>query len=296
LAVSKGIAGIARVLDRLSCDGVIVLGDRIEAFAGACAASLSRRLVVHIHGGDGATGDVDDALRNAISRLAHIHFAASSDAVRRLERMGEQRWRIHRVGAPGLDNIRRFRQVKSPLIQHQPYAVVVQHPCGRSAKQEFAVMNHILSAVRACGLEGVVIYPNSDPGHEGILQAIAKIQKQSCWHIFRSLDSDDYLRVLSQAAVLVGNSSSGIIESASMGIRAVNVGERQAGRLRCGPNVIDVSESGTAIVRAIRRALRAGPYTSKKSVYGDGRAGERMARILEQTRILLPLLQKSLAF
>jgi len=310
LAVARGIAGIARSIERLKCDIVVVLGDRIEAFAGACAAACGRRVLAHIHGGDRALGDVDDALRNAITRLAHVHLAASKDAADRLRRMGETPARIHRVGAPGLDDIRRFRQadranrqsgdcrlreILGPLAD-TPLAVVVHHPRGRSARLEAGTCRQIVAAVEQCKLAGVAIFPNSDPGHQGIIDVLTGLRDRPGWRIFRSLPREDYLRLVSRSAVLVGNSSSGIIESASLGVRAVNIGPRQSGRLRCGSNVIEAAETSPAIVRAIRQALRQPRPTPGRSVYGDGRAGQRIADILGHLKITPALLQKELTY
>jgi len=310
LALGRGVTGIARAIQRLRCEMVLVLGDRIEAFAGACAAAAGRKLLVHVHGGDRATGTIDDALRNAITRLAHVHLGASRDAADRLRRMGEQPARIHRVGAPGLDAIYRFRQTlktrprESALRLHaligpladRPYAVVAQHPVGRSARQEAAVMGNILRVVQRAGLAGVVIYPNSDPGHEGILRAIREIETKSGWRVFRSLIREDYLRLTAHAAVLVGNSSSGIIESASLGVNVVNVGFRQKGRLRCGPGVIDCAESSTAVARAIRRALARPRPSPGRSVYGRGQASQHIADLLERLIITPEILLKELSY
>ncbi len=310
LALSRGIAGLARAFNRMRADIVVVLGDRVEAFAGACAAAVGRRVLVHIHGGDRATGDVDDALRNAIARLAHVHLVASREAAERLRRMGEAAWRIHRVGAPGLDDILLFRQRErrsrsrtdawlrqtlGPIAANR-YAVVVQHPAGRRGDTEAAVMRNIAVAVDRCCLGGVVIHPNSDPGHQGIMRVINGLSRRDGWRSFASLPREDYLRLVSRAAVLVGNSSGGIIESASIGVNAVNVGPRQSGRLRCGPNVIDAGESAAAITRAIRTALRKPPPRFGHSVYGDGRAVPRIARILERLASSETLLHKQLTF
>jgi UDP-N-acetylglucosamine 2-epimerase (non-hydrolysing)/GDP/UDP-N,N'-diacetylbacillosamine 2-epimerase (hydrolysing) len=310
VAVGRGVAGIARALDRLGCEIVIVLGDRIEALAGACAAAVGRKVLAHIHGGDRATGTVDDALRNAITRLAHVHLVASKDAADRLRRMGEQPWRIHLVGAPGLDGIRRFCEAEqvnrraSDLRLHailgpiadRPYAVVAQHPLARSARQEGGTMRNIIAAVERCGLAGAVIYPNSDPGHEGIIRVIRGLERKPNWRVFRSLVREDYLRLVYRSAVLVGNSSSGIIESASLGVNAVNVGPRQTGRLRCGPNVLDCGESASAIERAVRQAINRGRPVPGRSVYGDGRASGRIADVFERLIISPALLLKEIAY
>jgi UDP-hydrolysing UDP-N-acetyl-D-glucosamine 2-epimerase len=308
-AVARGIAGIARALDRLECQTVLVLGDRIEAFAGAAAGAVSRRAVAHIHGGDRAPGDIDEALRNAITRLAHVHFAASRDAVGRLVRMGEPADRVHFAGAPGLDAIRQFRSRESrshrvasrrmaeligPLAG-SPYAVLIQHPCGRDADAEAAVMRQVIRAVERAGLPGVAIWPNSDPGHDGIIRELERLTGR-CWRVFRSLVREEYLRLVQGSAVLVGNSSSGIIESASLGVNVVNIGPRQEGRLRCGRNVLDAGEDEAAILRAIHTALRRPRPDPGQSVYGDGRAGERIARGLEGLRPGPDLLRKALSF
>ncbi len=315
LAVGRGVTGIARALDRLGSEIVVVVGDRIEALAAACAAAAGRRVLAHIHGGDRATGDVDDAIRNAVTRLAHLHLAASEDAADRLRLMGEEPWRIHMVGAPGLDDIHAFceadrrdpaatnarlRQLIGPLAD-QPYAVIVQHPCGRPAATEAAVMRRLLAAVKRARLPGVILYPNSDPGHDGILRVIREVQAAGDPRrpVFPSLARIDYLRLCCRAEMLVGNSSSGIIESAAMGIPAVNIGPRQEGRLHCGPGVIDAPESTIGIAAAIERGSR--PVTRRKvqaggSVYGSGGAGRRIADILASTRMTRRLLRKALTY
>jgi GDP/UDP-N,N'-diacetylbacillosamine 2-epimerase (hydrolysing) len=320
LAVGRGIQGIGRVLDELDCGVVLLLGDRIETFAAACAAVFSRRVLAHIHGGDRGPGDLDETLRDAISRLAHVHLVASNDAAARLRSMGEEPWRILRVGAPGLDGIRRFRQRERQDAAagrqrlrellgsggppggrppDEPFAVVVQHPCGRTPEREATVMRHIVRAVESVGLRGVIIYPNCDAGHEGIVREIQTLaagrnrtRSEARWRIFPSLPREDYLRLVSGAAVLIGNSSSGIIESATLGTNAVNVGPRQDDRLRCGPNVIDTDESPAHILQALRRALKLPRPRPSRSCYGDGKAGERIAAILARLRITARLLRK----
>jgi len=309
-ALAHGISGIARALDRLDCPVALVLGDRIEAFAAACAATVARRVLCHIHGGDRALGDLDDIYRDAISRMAHVHLAASQEAVLRLRRMGEEPWRIHLVGAPGLDDIRAFhtrwgqrarrtnvrlQELIGPLAGRS-YAVVIQHPIGRSDSAEAATMRRVLKSVEAADLDGVIIFPNSDAGHKGIVREIARWQKRRQWLVFRSLPREDYLLLASHAAVLVGNSSSGIIESATLGVPAINIGPRQEGRLRCGPSVVDVPDQSQAIRRAVARAARAARPAQARSVYGDGRAGERIADILGRLRLGDRLIRKRLMF
>ena len=298
-ALGRGIGGIGRVLEALGCDAVMVLGDRIEALAGACAGIAARKAVLHIHGGDRALGDIDDQIRNAISRLAHMHLVASQDAARRLKRMGEPPARIRVVGAPGLDEIRTWRAgggKPSRPFGSQDHAVLLQHPIGRDDAIEAGVTRRIISAVARHRLSVVAIYPSSDPGSAGIIKVLEQHTGKPGWMVHRSLPRDVYLATLAGAKVLLGNSSSGIIESASLGVNVVNIGPRQAGRLRCGSNVIDAEESAHSIRAALDQALARPRPRPNLSVYGDGRAAERIARILSGLRVSRTLLRKDLAY
>jgi GDP/UDP-N,N'-diacetylbacillosamine 2-epimerase (hydrolysing) len=222
--------------------------------------------------------------------------------------MGESPDRIHLVGAPGLDAIRQFRKSQTTRaarrrlaellgpVADQPYAVVVQHAFGRATAVEAKVMRAVIDAVQRSGLAGVAIWPNSDPGHDGIIRELRYLAGRPGWRVFRSLVREDYLRAVQRAAVLVGNSSSGIIESASLGVCAVNIGSRQEGRLRCGKNVIDAGESPAAITQAIKAALGGPRPDPDRSVYGDGRAGERIAGILKRVSVGANTCRKALSY
>lgn len=298
--LSRGIAGISRFLVKKGTDIVVVLGDRIEAMAGALAAVTSGRILAHIHGGDLAAGDLDDRLRHAITKLAHLHFPATAEAARRIVRMGEESFRVHVVGAPGLDRLKEIaesgskakaRSRQSPGPRH---AIVVQHPCGRSAARERQVMGHVLEACEKEKLHVTCLYPNTDAGHRGILEAIEERRRSARNGEFRALATmprDDFLMALHRADVLVGNSSSGIIESPFVGTAAVDIGDRQKGRQVGGPSVIRCRESPTAIRAALRKALSLRPGRASNA-YGDGDAGKRIARVLSQVRLTEPLRRK----
>jgi UDP-N-acetylglucosamine 2-epimerase (non-hydrolysing)/GDP/UDP-N,N'-diacetylbacillosamine 2-epimerase (hydrolysing) len=290
--LARGIAGLGRAFSVLDPDFVVVLGDRIEAFAAASAAVMCRRLLAHIHGGDVATGDIDDSLRHAITKLAHVHFPATQDAAQRIRRLGEDPWRIHTVGAPGMDELRKqLAKRTTPKFDaaeyagDKEYALLLRHPCTRSPTEEEKRTAQLIDAVRAESLEPLIIYPNSDPGNSGIIRAIERAQKQGRARAFRSLPRDLYLSLLQNAEVLVGNSSSGIIESAFLGTPAVNVGLRQTGRLRASPAVIDAADSPSALRLAIRKARKLRPRAGTRTAYGDGRSGPRIARILAATKL-----------
>ncbi len=283
VGLSRGVSGLAKFFEQAHTDIVVVLGDRIEAMAGALAGVTTGRIVAHIHGGDVAVGDLDEGLRHAITKLAHLHLAATKDAARRIARMGERPEFVFNVGAPGLDRLTALLSDPAAPIEKEPcQALVVFHPSGRPAAREKRTMAAILRAVRKRGLTATVVYPNSDAGHTGIIEAIklAKRKHPGRLRVERSLARDEYLRELAASRVLVGNSSSGIIEAALAGTPAVNVGDRQAGRQRSGSSVIDCGEGGAEIAAALNRALTKRPRHGVRTCYGDGRAGQRIAEIL----------------
>lgn len=285
--VGRAVAGMARAMQRLDADVVVVLGDRTEILAAAVAAACSRRVLAHIHGGDVAAGDIDDRLRHAVTKLADVHFPATRQSAARIERLGEDRARIHVVGSLALDELPgvpppdgAWLDARLGVPDRRPYALVVQHPIGDSARLERRRMADTLAAVDAAGLWPVVVYPNSDPGHSGIVAAIEHRAKQRPGSVFRSLPRPDYLRALVGARVLVGNTSSAIIESATAGTAAVNIGPRQAGRQRCGPGVIDCPYGLNPVRRAIAAAGRKRVRRNHAGVYGDGKTGPRIAERL----------------
>lgn len=281
--LSRGISGIAEFLEQDKTDIVVVLGDRIEALAGALSAVTTGRIVAHIHGGDVAAGDFDDSVRHAITKLAHVHLAATRAAARRIIRMGESAERVHWVGAPGLDRLMQLINKGEALKRRTGRALVVQHACGRSATHERRVMNAVLEAVDKAGLVGTIVYPNSDRGHTGVIGAIESHHRRNrngSFRVVRSLDYDDYLRLLIDADVLVGNSSSGIIEAATAGTPVVNIGPRQQGRERSGRSVVDSAETPRSICDSLQKALRKRPITGGPTAYGNGSAGVEIAAIL----------------
>lgn len=296
--LANGVSGLARALHRLKSDLAVVLGDRIEALAGALAASTTHRFLAHIHGGDVAVGDCDDAHRHAITKLAHFHFPATTEAARRIVRLGEHRERVFCVGAPGLDEIRELlTSEKSPRANDAPpTALVVQHPVGRSARDEGRTMLDALKAVFVEGLSPVIVYPNSDPGHDGIIAAIRDFKASHGCRTYRSLGRRDYLRALMNADVLVGNSSSGIIEATFAGTPVVNIGHRQDGRLRSGRGIIDCDETPADIRRAIRESRAQSLTAGRRTRYGDGRAGARIADVLATLPLEPALLRKKIAY
>lgn len=296
--LARGVDGLARFLDRARTDIVVVLGDRIEAMAAALAATTTGRLVAHIHGGDVAAGDFDESLRHAITKLAHIHLAASESSRRRVIRMGEDPRRVFLVGAPGLDDLRMELRARRGSKRAGGEALVVFHATGRDVRDERRAMETILHAVSAAGLRRRIIYPNSDRGHAGIVAAIEAHVRRSGEDVVaqRSLPRSEYLRALIDADLLIGNSSSGIIEAPLAGTATVNVGDRQLGREPGGESIVHCGESARVVARAIDQAMQMRPRRGGRCVYGDGRSGQRIARILGRVAVNARLVRKRIAY
>lgn len=282
--LARGVAGIAKFLASEKSDIVLVLGDRIEALAGALAGVTTGKLVAHIHGGDVAPGDFDDSLRHAISKLAHVHFPATAAAARRLIRMGEEQSRVHMFGPPGQDRILELLSKSKGRKNRNGWAMVVHHACGRAASIERATMSNILRAVQFAGLKCIIIHPNSDRGHSGIVEAIRTVAKQlnaKDIEVHKSVNRDQYLDWLINVDVLVGNSSSGVLEAPLVGTPSVNVGPRQQGRERFGRTVIDCGERESSIYRAITRAVTT--VNPRKTISKNPRrrlVGQQIAQLL----------------
>ena len=293
VATGKAIAAMAATFAKLQSDIVLVTGDRVEAFAAASAAHIGGRLVAHVHGGDRALGLVDDSLRHAITKLAHIHFPATRLSAERIARMGEDHWRIFRTGSPGLDELRTIaaplaRMVEAfPSLQLRRFALVILHPQTTDAAIEHRTAELVLRSVLKTGFEKIVIvYPNNDPGSDGIAKAWSKLHADPRLIIQRDVPRPLFLGLLRDAVVLVGNSSSGIIEAASFGTPVLDIGDRQAGRER-GPNVIHTDVRETDIVRALRRIWNVGDPLrfASDNVYGAGGAGRRIVSRLNRVSL-----------
>jgi GDP/UDP-N,N'-diacetylbacillosamine 2-epimerase (hydrolysing) len=289
-AVNTGnaIAHLAGIFQKLRSDIVLVTGDRPEAFAAATAAHIAHRIVAHVHGGDRAIGQIDDSLRHAITKLAHLHFPATPGSARRIARLGEDKWRIHAVGAPGIDGIRQaaWPVEKWPAQCHNllpgRYALVVLHPVVDEAAVEYRRARMVLKATLAAGVPRVaIVCPNNDPGCDGILRAWEGAGRRRDCVVWRNLPRGQFLGMLSQAAMLVGNSSAGIIEAASFGTPVIDVGPRQMGR-ECAKNVCHVSYEGPEILKAVARVWHGGhPRRWRgENVYGADGAGRRIAAVL----------------
>jgi GDP/UDP-N,N'-diacetylbacillosamine 2-epimerase (hydrolysing) len=304
-SVGKGITGLVRAWQRLEPDIILVLGDRTEPLAAAISGTYMNIPLAHIHGGD-VCGNIDDSARHAITRFAHIHFPATRSSAARILKMGEEKWRVHLVGSPALDVILREPALpagtlakKYSLDLTRPLILVIQHPVTSQVDEAPRQMRETLEAVVELGYPAVVLYPNSDAGGRRMIEVIREYEKHPLIKAFPSLPRREYLSLMKLAGAMVGNSSSGIGEAPSLGLPAVNIGIRQAGRER-GANVIDCNHRKNDIIRAIKQALTDKEFLAEvkkcRSPYGDGKTSRRIAEILSEVEITPQLLQKKITY
>ena len=304
--IGVGIIGMAQTWGQLRPDIILVLGDRVEPLAAAIAGAYMNIPVAHIHGGDSPRAGLDEYARHAITKLAHIHFPATNKSTERIMKMGEDEWRVHMVGSPALDVI-----LNEPLIPaetlskklgldlSQPLILLVQHSVTTQVDEAPEQMRETLEAIVEIGYTTVLIYPNSDAGGRRMIEVIKEFEKYPFIKTFESLPRKEYLSLVKSASVMVGNSSSGIIDAPSLGLPVVNIGIRQEGRER-GKNVIDVGHNRQEIVEGVEKALTDKEFLAEvkkcESPYGDGKASQRIAEILSKVEITPQLLEKKTTY
>lgn len=282
-------------------DVVLVLGDRAEMFAVASACLYLGIPVAHIQGGD-KSGTVDDVTRQAITKLSHLHFPATKESMKRLILSGEEHSRIHVVGSPSLDFIRQktlLSKQKTYGILHIPlserYVLMTLHPETSNVASNRHNVRVVLSAIETINLPTVIIYPNADPGNSVIIEAIEKKRKNSRYHIYRNMSYEQFLSVARYAAVWIGNSSAGCIESPSLHVPVVNVGSRQKGRT-IAKNIVNVSFDSKDIVKAMHQSLTDKRFlhmiARMRNPWGDGHTANRITHVLKGLEVNDRLLQK----
>ena len=292
-ALGRGVARFGRSFERLAPAWVVVLGDRIEAFAAASAASVGGIAVCHIHGGDRAEGVADEAMRHAITKLAHLHLAASEGSAERIRRMGERPEYVRVIGSPALDGLDRVEPMGDAEFEElgSPEVALLTHPIGRTDEAEEHATSLTLEAL--AGVRTLALHPNHDPGREGVMRALLSAGENV--RLVKHLERARFLSLLKRlgrsGGALVGNSSAGLIEAGSLGCPAVNIGDRQRGREHAS-NVVHAAESLSAIreALAIARTLE-GPFDTP---FGDGCAGARAAAALGEVNPIDPAVRRKL--
>lgn len=297
MAKSIGLAtlSLADCLGEMRPDLMLIIADRYEMLAPASVALALRIPIAHIEGGEVSEGAIDDAVRNALTKLSHIHFTSTEQARRRVVAMGEETWRVHWVGAPSLDHLRRSKLLArgEMAVDLKPHTILIGYHPTTLAEDTSEEADALFAALGRRREQLVFCYPNADAGSRLLLERVrAFVAMHDRASLLVNLNPPAYWSLLRDARLLVGNSSSGIMEAASFGVPVVNVGMRQRGRER-GRNVLDAgateidSQIALGLSPAFRDSLR-----GMKNPYGDGHASERIAETLATVPMSRELLIK----
>jgi len=307
VALGTGLSRMAEALDRVRPDILVVLGDRGETATTATAAVHLGIPLAHIQGGD-LSGNVDEMLRHAITKLSHIHFPATEDSARRIRAMGEEDWRIHVVGDPHVDRIvsGEFTPAKTVRERYrigfdEAFALVLFHPeTLGDPDASGSMMAAIMDAVTARQMRTLVVYPCSDHGYKGIVEVIESVASVPFISVHKNIEAIDFWGLQAEASVFVGNSSAGLIEAPYFNLPVVNVGGRQQGRARWR-NVIDAEANRRSLDESLDQALS--PQFRKSMVadtaprpFGTGQACRMMLQVLKGVELGPHLVNKRMTY
>tara|TARA_B100001964_G_scaffold108966_1_gene121692 strand:- start:384 stop:1541 length:1158 start_codon:yes stop_codon:yes gene_type:complete len=307
MAKSTGMAimELATMFENMKPDIVVTVADRFETMATAVAASYMNIPIAHTQGGE-VTGSIDESVRHAVTKLSHIHFAATKKAAKNIIKMGEDPSSVYCTGCPSIDVIadldlslppdifHRYKGVGPDLDASRPYLVVLQHPVTTEYGDGIIQINETLKAVEAIGMQTAWLWPNVDAGSDDIAKGLRKYREKKnpdFIHFYRNFSVEDYARLINNCACIVGNSSSALREGAFLGVPAVNLGTRQQNREH-GENVIHVNYNSDEIEDAIRRQIKNGRH-KRSNLFGEGRASEQIVEILATVSVTI---QKKLFF
>ena len=300
-SIGIGVLSLADLLGSMRPDILLLIADRYEILAPASVALALRIPIAHIEGGEISEGAIDDAVRNAVTKMSHIHFTSTEKARERIISMGEEPWRVHRAGAPSLDHLKRAKlytrnqlEVQLKLDLSKPSMIVAYHPV--TIKHDTTYEAAALFAALSERSEQLLFcYPNADAGSRSLMEQSRRfLEARANGHIFVNLSALVYWSLLASVDLMVGNSSSGIMETASLGLPTVNIGLRQYGRERAR-NVLDAKADKQSILEGIEKA-RCNSFKSSlegmTNPYGDGHAAERIVETLASVPLGADLLRK----
>lgn len=300
--------GLIQTVSRIKPNFLLVLGDREEAMATALVGSYMNIPIAHIAGGDRVVGNVDDQIRHAVTKLAHLHFTTSQENSERILKMGEQPFRVFTTGNPGLDRLVAVEPLSAAEVSKnigfeisydEPYIMVIQHVISTEVDFAYSQMITTLEAIKRMGIKTILIYPNSDAGSRQLIQAIHEYEEVKCLFSIHNIPRAEFVNLMRNAKCLVGNSSAGILEAPLLGLPVVNIGNRQKGRLHA-ENVNFVKHDVEEICAAVHNAVYNEEYRGKvkkcQNPYGDGCASQRIAEILSIIPIDDKLLIKDITY
>lgn len=309
MAKSAGMAvtEFSTAFEDLMPDVVVVIADRYESLSIAMAASYMNIPIAHVEGGE-VSGSIDESIRHAITKLAHLHFPATAGAAEVIEKLGEDKSTIFKVGSTSLDLIREMASndlssaddfqnthgIGAMIEFDKPYLIVIQHPVTTEYERNLENVNHTINAIEKIGIQTIWIAPNMDAGSDGIskgLRIFRENKKPKKIRFFKAVPIEVYAPLIKNTVCLIGNSSSGIRESSFLGVPTINIGTRQQGRER-GRNVVDVPYDYNEIYMATCKQIEHGFYDPDYT-YGDGGSAEKIVKVLKDFQFKL---QKRICF
>ncbi|TBL73006.1 UDP-N-acetylglucosamine 2-epimerase [Paenibacillus thalictri] len=308
----KGLAvqlqGMIQTVTRVNPDFLIVLGDREESMTTALIGAYLNIPVVHLCGGDKVIGNVDDQVRHAVTKLAHLHFTTNQESSERIVKLGEEPFRVYNVGNPGLDRLLNIPELSCEqlserlgfqILDGEPFLLLIQHVISTEIEHAYEQMNTTLEAVSRLGIKTVLSYPNSDAGSQEMIKAIEEHSQLPFLFISKNIPRLEFVNIMRKASCLIGNSSAGILEAPLLKLPVVNIGNRQKGRLHA-QNVQFVEHEISSICDAVSKALYDEEYKkivySCENPYGDGQSSHRIAKILADIPIDNKLLIKEITY
>lgn len=298
-----GLLELPTLYEMLEPDIVLTVADRFETIATAIAAAYMNIPVAHTQGGE-VSGSIDESVRHAVTKLAHLHFPATELSARRVIAMGEDPAMVFNVGCPSIDLVSRtdlgrreealeqFGGLGAPIDPREPFVLVMQHPVTTEYGDAQEQISATLEAVASLGMQALVFWPNVDAGSDGVAKGMRLFREHgdaARFHFFRNLPPEGFFRLMAHCSCMVGNSSAALREGAWLGTPAVSVGSRQDSR-ECGDNVVRSGHEPAELAAAIREQIAHGPY-ERNELFGDGAAGARIADVLASAR---PSIQKQL--
>ena len=301
--IGKLILNLNKIIKNFKPEIVMIFGDRVELMSVAiCCCYKNNILLCHVQAGD-RSGHIDDMTRMALAKLAHLHFQATKKAYNRLIRLGEEKKRIHLVGAPQIDDInyKKIKKIKNLKIGKvkiklkEKFLVILQHSVFKDQNKYQKLFNETLKACEKFNIKKYIIYPNYDPGYHLIINNLKKLKDKN-FYIFKNLDRQDFLTMVAHSQCLVGNSSSGLLESPSLKIGVVNIGDRQNLREK-SMNIFDAKYDYKDITLKIKKAIKVkNNLHNIKNIHGDGNSSIRIYKILKKLRITKSLLNKNTTY
>ncbi len=303
------VMGLTDIVLREKPDWLLVLGDREESISTATVGTYMNIPVAHVCGGDRVVGNIDDSVRHAVTKLAHLHFPTTKENGERILKMGEEPWRVLVTGNPALDSIRKQpdltyeyinKQLDTELSLDKPFILLIKHPLSSEIEEAGEQMKVTLEAVAELGLDTIITYPNSDAGSFDMIKIIDEFTARYKFiKAYKTLPRDIFVNLQRKAALLLGNSSSGLLETPFLKLPVVNVGNRQKQRQHA-ENIIFVPHNKEQIKDAINKAIHDENFKNIckncSNPYGDGYSGERIAKTIAETEINAKLLNKQIVY